>query len=70
MHACKFTKWYQSIKVIRWHGLACWLRAGMSRNGIRAKRDVQEVTLPDLLMVGDVTMTFSFIFEHHTNITY
>jgi hypothetical protein len=55
MHAYKFTKWYQSIKVIRWHGPACWLRVGMSRNGIRAKRDVQEVTLPDLLVVGDVT---------------
>jgi hypothetical protein len=27
----------------------------MLQNGIRARRDVQEVTLPDLLVVGDVT---------------
>jgi hypothetical protein len=45
MHAYKFVNWYQSIKVIQWHGLAYWLDLGMSRIGIRAKRDVQEVAL-------------------------
>jgi hypothetical protein len=55
MDAYKFTKWYQSIKVIWWHGLACCLRSGMSQIGIRAKRDVQEVMLPDLLEAMYVT---------------
>jgi hypothetical protein len=39
----------------KWHCPACWW-LGMSQNGIRAKRDVHEVALPDLLVAGDVTI--------------
>jgi hypothetical protein len=55
MYAYKFVNWYHSIKVIRWHGLAYWLDLGMSQIGIRAKRYVQEVVFPDLLVVGNIT---------------
>jgi hypothetical protein len=32
-----------------------WWCLGMLQNGIRAKRDVQELALPDLVVDGDVT---------------
>jgi hypothetical protein len=39
----------------KWRFPACWWM-GMLQNGIRAKRDVQEVVFPILLVVGDVTV--------------
>jgi hypothetical protein len=43
------------MKFIRWHGLACWLRPGMSRISINTRIDVQEVMLSGLLVAQDVT---------------
>jgi hypothetical protein len=45
----------------KWRCPACWW-LGALQIGIRAKRDVQEVALPGLLVVGDVS-SYVLIFD-------
>jgi hypothetical protein len=38
--------------------------SGTLQNGIRERRDIEEVTLPDLLVVGDVTKWYERKVRH------